>query len=88
MKLSRDVTVKNSLGLHARPAAVIAKMLQGVQASVSFTYESETINAKSIMSILMLAAGKNSIITIDIDGEGAEELMNKLSLAFDQGFGE
>lgn len=88
MKLSRDVTVKNSLGLHARPAAVIAKMLQGVKASVSFTYESETINAKSIMSILMLAAGKNSIIRIDIDGEGAEELMNKLSLAFDQGFGE
>jgi phosphocarrier protein len=88
VKLSRDVTVKNSLGLHARPAAVIAKMLQGVKASVSFTYESETINAKSIMSILMLAAGKNSIIRIDIDGEGAEELMNKLSLAFDQGFGE
>jgi phosphocarrier protein len=78
----------NSLGLHARPATAIVKLLQETKSSVSFTYQNETINAKSIMSILMLAAAKNSVIKVDIEGDDAEEVMNKLSLAFQQGFGE
>ena len=78
----------NSLGLHARPATAIVKLLQETKSSVSFTFQNETINAKSIMSILMLAAAKNSVIKIDIEGDDAEEVMNKLSVAFQQGFGE
>ena len=78
----------NSLGLHARPATAVVKLLQETKSSVSFTYQNETINAKSIMSILMLAAAKNSVIKVDIEGDDAEEVMNKLSLAFQQGFGE
>lgn len=78
----------NPLGLHARPATVIVKMLQETKSSVTFTYHEETINAKSIMSILMLAAAKNSVIRIEVEGDDAEEVMNKLSLAFERGFGE
>ncbi len=88
MKVSSKVKVMNSLGLHARPATAIVKLLQETKSSVSFTYQNETINAKSIMSILMLAAAKNSVIKVDIEGDDAEEVMNKLSLAFQQGFGE
>lgn len=88
MRLMRKVRIKNALGLHARPATVIAKLLQGTQSSVSFTYRKETINARSIMGILMLAATKNSFITIVVDGEDAQETMDRIIGAFDNQFGE
>jgi phosphocarrier protein HPr len=88
MKLVRKVKVKNSLGLHTRPAASIVKLLQPKKSSVFFTYKEETINARSIMSILMLAAKKNSQITVTIEGEDAEITMELLVRAFEQEFGE
>ena len=88
MKLMRKVRVKNALGLHARPATVIAKLLQGTRSDVSFTYRKETINARSIMSILMLAATKNSSITITVDGDDASETMQSIVEAFENQFGE
>lgn len=88
MKIVRKVKVKNSLGLHTRPAASIVKILQPRKSTVYFTYKSETINARSIMSILMLAAKKNALIEITIDGEDAEATMSHLLTAFEQEFGE
>lgn len=88
MKLVCKVKVKNPLGIHTRPAAAIVKLLQPRKASVSFTYKNETINARSIMSILMLAAKKNTQITITVEGIDAEVTMNHLIQAFDQEFGE
>lgn len=78
--------VKNALGLHTRPATAIVKLLQNSKSEVLFTCKRETINAKSILSILMLAAKKNSLITIAIDGEDAEETMEKLLMAFEGEF--
>ena len=88
MILIQKVKVKNMLGLHTRPAATIVKLLQQFKSSVSFTYKDETINAKSIMSILMLAAKKNSQITVTIEGIDAEIAMRRLVAAFDEEFGE
>lgn len=88
MKIVRKVKVKNSLGLHTRPAATIVKLLQPRKSSVHFKYKNETINARSIMSILMLAARKNSQIEITVDGEDAEMTMEHLVQAFDSQFGE
>jgi phosphocarrier protein HPr len=88
VKLLRKVRVKNALGLHARPATVIVKLLQGTMSHVSFTYRKETINAKSIMSILMLAVTKNSLITIVVDGDDADVTMQKIVDAFENEFGE
>lgn len=88
MKLVYKVKVKNSLGIHTRPAASIVKLLQPSKSSVFFTYRDETINARSIMSILMLAAKKNSSITITIDGEDAQLTMDHLVQAFENEFGE
>jgi phosphocarrier protein HPr len=88
VKLTSKVKVKNPLGLHTRPAAAIVKMLQPLKASVYFTYKSETINARSIMSILMLAARKNSQITITVEGEDARTVMSLIMKAFEEQFGE
>lgn len=88
MILVRKIKVKNTLGLHTRPAATIVKLLQPLKSSVSFTYKDETINARSIMSILMLAAKKNAQITITIEGVDAELAMRKLVAAFEEEFGE
>lgn len=88
MKVVRKIKVKNALGLHTRPAAAIVKLLQLQKASVSFTYKDETINARSIMSILMLAAKKNTQLTVTVEGEDAEVTMDRLSAAFEQEFGE
>lgn len=88
MKLSCKVKVKNALGLHTRPAAVIVKLLQPLKSSVYFTYKNETINARSIMSILMLAATKNSLITVHVEGDDAGETMQKIVEAFENKFGE
>lgn len=88
MKIVRKVKVKNSLGLHTRPAAAIVKLLQPIKASVYFTYGRETINARSIMSILMLAAKKNAQITITVEGEDAALAIEHLTAAFEQEFGE
>ena len=88
MKLMRKVRVKNALGLHARPATAIVKLLQGTRSAVLFTYRKETVNARSIMSILMLAATKNSFITVVVDGEDAQDTMEKIVHAFENEFGE
>lgn len=87
-KLTCKVKVKNPLGLHTRPAAAIVKILQPLKSSVFFTYKNETINARSIMSILMLAAKKNSQIEISAEGEDAEVAIKLMVKAFDEQFGE
>ncbi|MBM3184053.1 MAG: HPr family phosphocarrier protein [Chlamydiae bacterium] len=88
MKVVKKVKVKNSLGLHTRPAASIIKILQPHKSSVCFTYKDATINARSIMSILMLAAKRNAQIVVTVDGDDAEITMQKLIAGFESAFGE
>ena len=88
IRIQRKVRVKNPLGLHARPATAIVKLLQTSRSYVTFTYKKETINARSIMSVLMLAATKNAVITIVVEGEDAKETMKMLVDIFEIKFGE
>jgi len=88
VKISRKVKVKNAAGLHTRPASYIVQILQGTLSSVYFTCRKEKVNAKSIMSLLTLAASKNSLITIDVEGEDAESIVGKLVEAFEKQFWE
>lgn len=87
-KIESFTKVKNRLGLHVRPASHIAKLLQGVQSKVTLTYKDESVNARSIMSIMILAVPKNGRIKISIEGIDAEETMEKLLEAFENQFGE
>lgn len=90
MKISKTVKITNRLGLHTRPATAIVKMLQNCRAQVSFTYQKQTINAKSLLNILMLAATKNSAITITVEGVESDinPTMDQLVHAFSTRFGE
>lgn len=90
MKISKTVKITNRLGLHTRPATAIVKMLQNCRAQVFFTYQKQTINAKSLLNILMLAATKNSALTITMEGVESEinSTMDQLVNAFSTRFGE
>jgi phosphotransferase system HPr (HPr) family protein len=88
VKVLSNVTVKNSMGLHARPASIIAQMLKDVSCSVTFLLGEERANAKSIMGILMLAAGCGSTIAIEAEGPDAQEVIDRLVLMFDNEFEE
>lgn len=88
MRISKKVKIKNDLGLHARPATMIVKLLQSKKSLVTFTYGKETINARSIMSVLMLAARRNTQITITAEGDDAEQTVIMLEEAFANKFGE
>lgn len=83
-----NVEVTNENGLHTRPATVIARLLQNCKSEVSFTYRGETINAKSVMNILLLAAGRHSTITVTVNGEDASITKRKILSVFADGFGE
>lgn len=87
-KFTRKVRVKNDLGLHTRPATAIVQALRSSKSEVFFTHRKETVNAKSILSILMLAAQKNAHVTITACGEDAVETLEGLVTLFEQKFGE
>lgn len=86
--LIKKIRVKNELGLHTRPATIIVKLLQDCKSNVWFTHKNETIDAKSILNILMLAVQKNALLTIEVSGEDAEQTMERLVKIFDNRFGE
>lgn len=88
MKLVRKVRVKNASGLHTRPATYIVKLLQSCSCDVSFTHKRESVNAKNILDILMLAAKRDAQITVAVEGEDAKDVMESLLLAFETGFEE
>jgi phosphocarrier protein HPr len=87
-KIVKKVRIRNDLGLHTRPATVIVQLLRTSKSEVFFTHKKQTISAKSILSILMLAAQKNTIVTITVEGVDAEETMEKLVNVFEDQFGE
>lgn len=88
MKLVSKVRVKNNLGIHTRPATAIVKLLHRCKSEVTFTHKKDTINAKSILSILMLALHKNAQVTITVEGDDSSDVMEKLLKAFETHFGE
>ncbi|MEN9343654.1 MAG: Phosphocarrier protein HPr [Chlamydiota bacterium] len=87
-KVVQIVTVKNPFGLHARPATAIAKLLQNTSSQVFFTCGKETVNAKSVLCILMLGACQHTEIEVTVEGEDAEKIMGEIAGAFDRCFGE
>lgn len=86
--LTKKVRVINELGLHTRPATLIVKLLQECKSEVTFSYKKETISARSILNILMLAAPKNALITITVTGTDAQETMDRIVESFANRFGE
>ena len=66
--VKKDFTILNKLGIHARPAAQFVKIANRYQADIFVERDGEEIDGKSIMGVMMLAAGHGSIITVTADG--------------------
>ncbi|PIU40784.1 MAG: HPr family phosphocarrier protein [Candidatus Omnitrophica bacterium CG07_land_8_20_14_0_80_42_15] len=76
--IERKITIKNKQGLHARPAALFVQMANKFTSNITVQKGKQQVNGKSIMGIMMLAAGKGSIIIIKADGEDAEKALVEL----------
>ncbi len=83
-----EVTVVNKLGIHARPSARITQVATGFSSEVWMSRKGRRINAKSIMGVMMLAAGKGSTLVIETEGEDEEEALAALVELIESGFGE
>jgi phosphocarrier protein len=68
----KEFTILNKLGIHARPAAQFVKTANRFQADIFVEKDGEEVDGKSIMGLMMLAAGHGSIITVTSEGEDAD----------------
>jgi len=77
-KAEKEITIVNRLGLHARPAALFVKVASRFRAEVWVKKETEEINGKSIMGLMMLAAGQGSKLQIRCEGPDAERALEEI----------
>ena len=75
---SAEVLIINKLGLHARASAKLTQVASGYKCELWLTRNGRRVNAKSIMGVMMLAAGKGASITIEADGDDAEAALSAL----------
>lgn len=78
LMLSQEVVVKNKLGVHARPAAQFVKTSSQFQSEIRVEKDEEEVDGKSIMGLMMLAAGYESVLTISADGSDEGEAIKTL----------
>lgn len=88
MTISRDITIINRLGLHARAAARFVNLATQYAATIEVERNGQRVNGKSIMGVMMLAAAQGSSIKLHADGDDAEDALNALSELIAQRFGE
>lgn len=86
--VTRDFTISNSLGLHARPSAQLTQVAGRFASEIHIARNGRRVNAKSIMGVLMLAAGQGSTVTVDAQGEDAEAAVTAIGELIGSGFGE
>jgi phosphocarrier protein HPr len=86
--ISRDVTVVNQLGMHARAAAKFVHLAARYSAHVRVAREAREMDGKSIMGLLLLAAGRGSIVRISADGPDEHDAVTALAELVESGFGE
>lgn len=85
---TRDLVVINKLGIHARPAAMFVKTANRFQCDIFVEKDGERVNGKSIMGLMMLAAGPGSKITIITEGGDGEEAITEIDLLLKRKFEE
>ncbi len=87
--VEEKVLVKNKLGLHARPSALLVKTATGFRScNIFLSRDGQVINGKSIMGVMMLAANLGSEVTITVQGEEEEQALAALVKLFEEKFGE
>jgi phosphocarrier protein len=86
--IEREVTISNKLGLHARASAKLVQLLQGFKSNAWLVHRGREINAKSIMGVMMLAAGVGQTITIRADGPDENSVLDAMADLFARKFDE
>lgn len=84
----KEFIIQNKLGLHARPVAMFVKCANRFQSEITVEKNNDCVNGKSIMGMMMLAAGKGSYLSIAADGPDAEVALNALEQLINDKFGE
>jgi phosphocarrier protein HPr len=86
--IARDIEIKNKLGLHARAAAKLVHVAARFKAEIKIRKGDEEVDGKSILGILLLAAGKGSVVTIKADGEDERAAIDAIEKLIDSKFDE
>ena len=84
----KEIEIINKLGLHARAAAKLVKLASGFDCEIDIQKDNQKVNAKSIMGVMMLAASRGNIVTIQTDGSEELEAMDAVERLFNDKFGE
>ncbi len=86
--IQQDVEIVNKLGLHARASAKLTQLAAKFKSEVWMTRNKRRVNAKSIMGVMMLAAGKGAIVTLEADGPDEKECFDAVLALIHTKFGE
>lgn len=86
--ISKELTLNNKQGIHVRPASLIAKISSKYKSNFIIRKDDMEINGKSIMGIMMLAAGYMTRLELIVEGVDEQELMDELVILFENKFGE
>jgi phosphocarrier protein HPr len=86
--ISKDFTINNKLGLHARPSAQLTQIAGRYESEVFIARNGRRVNAKSIMGVMMLAAGPGSTVTVDAEGPDEQQAIDAIGVLIESGFGE
>ena len=84
----REIEIINKLGLHARASAKLTQLAAKYQCDVFMARNTRKVNAKSIMGVMMLAAGRGTKVTLETDGPDEQEAMDALVALINDYFGE
>ena len=88
LTLKKEFVIQNKLGLHARPVAMFVKCANRFESEILVEKNDESVNGKSIMGMMMLAAGKGSVLKVTATGHDAEQALRELEQLISNKFNE
>ncbi len=86
--IERELVISNRLGLHARATAKLVQLLSGFDVNATLTAKGREVNAKSIMGVMLLAAGTGTAVTLRVEGPGEAAAADAVSALFERRFDE
>jgi len=86
--IERELAISNRLGLHARATARLVQLLSGYKVEATLAARGRQVNAKSIMGVMLLAAGRGSTVVLRVEGEDEVEAADAVAALFDRRFDE
>ena len=86
--IERDLVINNRLGLHARATAKLVQLLSSYRSNCTLTAKGREVNAKSIMGVMLLAAGQGTHVKLRVDGDDEQDAADAVQALFDRRFDE